>query len=458
MRKNKRRANQEPAAQGNDPRISDAVALRRKGWSLQDIADKHKVGETTVRRWIRCYSPAGGAVIKPDVSGGPPPADVGSVQDRTEVDGTIEAVKIDRPMSEQEMMAACKLDPKRWIPTWYKGNVWSGFYKLPTGSHKTVRLYQSKITCQRVISEQLEDAILQFVRENVKPIKNTIRAPKPAKQNQIVSWGLWDAHIGSYAWSTETGADWDVDIACHRIYNSIDDIVEELRQYPIKHIIMPIGNDFMHFDSCRMKTAHGDHPLDTDTRYARVYLAALRCLSYMVERALEIARYVELLYVPGNHDVTSSFTLIAALAQRYRNIGRVRIDLRANPRKYRMHGGVLLGYDHGAECPPNRLAQIFSNEARDLWSKATCREIHVGHKHQTRETRYDGVLPLSGVVVRVSPALCNSDAWHHSKGFIGEPRRSVEAWRYDDVGCRGCHIAWARDDRRKDVSEFLLTI
>ena len=451
-------------------KIEKLIALRKQGLSLRKIATRLGIHYTTCLNYLKDdYSPHEGR-------GQAPPEPTEKIVDRREIDGSIEMTSHDRLLSAEELMRICRADPKVWIPEYHKPNVWQGFYKLknwlphekikkiiamaeagrsiqqiqeeiqsPQYGHCKVNLFQSRLILRRAVPEPLEKAILEFVRKNVRPIA----APKKTKKRTgefMVCAGLWDAHLGMYAWHSETGNDFDVKIARRRIINSVDGLIEELKPYRIERLIMPIGNDLMHFDSVRQKTAFGDHLLDTDSRFAKVYVTALECLSYLVDRSLEMCDDVDLLYCPGNHDTTSSFTLCAALAQRYRKDGRVSVDLGANPRKYITYGSVLLGFDHGAEAKKNQLALIFSTEAKEHWSKSTYREIQIGHTHQRAEQEYASVIPTNGVLIRTNPALCNVDFWHHKQGLIGEPVKSIEAWRYDRVAYRGSHVVWARDD------------
>jgi transposase-like protein len=443
--------------------VAEMVRLRRQGWSMRDIARKFKVNHTTVLHWVRKNDVSGGARGS-DASGeAPPPQEPGVVQDKTDVDGTIDMLKMDRPPTVKELMDLCDLERGMWVPEYMKVNTWQGFGKLKGAAgerFEKVQLYQSKLTVKRVVAAELYEGILEFVRKNVGALPKPEGKPKENTVGRgfMVAWGLWDCHVGSYSWNSETNNDWDVDTACRRIFNSIDDMVEELRPYPVEQILMPVGNDLLHFDSARMKTAFGEHYLDTDTRYARVWQAGLACLAYMVERALEITDSLVIPYVPGNHDLTSSFTLTAALAQRYRNDPRVVFDLRANPRKYFTHGGVLLGFDHGADIKPDRMAMIMSTEAQAQWGASTYREMQIGHTHQRRERQYDGLIPVNGLLVRTNPSLCSIDQWHHSKGMIGEPMKSVEAYRYDRIGFRGSHVTWARDLEHPKAREALKAI
>lgn len=437
-----------------DMTVQKIVKLYREGRSFRDIGRELKLHHSTVGDAVKKYA---GQLGLGNTGGEPPPTSphYDKAVDKLEVDGSIEMVKMERPATVEELMTLCKLDKTRWIPQYFKPNSWQGFCKVNDGGEiRKVQLYQSKAVFKRIMTEELEEAIITFARENIRPLPKPSGKKKKDEEGFAVSWGLWDAHIGMYAWQAEVGADYDVGIACNRIFNSIDDMIKELKMYPISKIWMPIGNDFMHFDSVRMRTAFGEHYLDTDTRYGRVYLSALKCLAYMVERAMELCDNLDLIYVPGNHDLGASYGLCVALAQRYRNDARIKVDLSPSPRKYRTHGGVILGFDHGNDVKPNQYPLIFGQEAKEHWSNSTYREVQIGHTHQRKEQNFAGVIPANGLLVRTNPALCNTDSWHYNQGLLGEPTKSVEAWRYDKVGYRGSHVAWARDDKNSKIGDF----
>lgn len=446
-----------------DSVVSKMCALRKKGLTIVEISEQLGVDNSTVSRNLRRYLSQGappGETPEPigplyqEAKGGPPVGQPGEVINKIDIDGSVDVVSLDRPARPEEIRKMCNLDHVRWLEDVYRANMWQGFYKLKTKEgHKKVQLYQSRCTFRRIMTETLEHAICDFARKYIKPL---LKKALPKRQTprfkpgtgQMLCWGLWDAHIGMYAWNPETRNDFDVDIACNRICNTVDDLIPELRHYPIERIVMPVGNDYLHFDNAKHTTTFGEHFLDTDTRYARVYLWGLKCLSYMIERALEICDDVRILYVPGNHDVTSSYTLVVALSQRYLNDKRVTVSLDPNPRKYVMFGGTLLGFDHGRN-KPSQLKDVFSTEAKDHWSSSTYREIQIGDKHQRWEMQHEGVIPTNGVLIRRNPCLCNVDTWHYKQGLVGEPVKSIEAWRYSRIGYVGSHVAWARDEEHK---------
>lgn len=441
---------------------SEIARLRDEGWTYRQIAETYGVNHTAILRglqkWTSVSSKSAHQIFKEKKKGTPPPdhATVGQVADNLGTDGTITMLTEDEPANPDEM---CKfVDRTRWVQQYYRRKDYQGFYTYGTGDgrkHRKVQLYGNTIAFKRVISEEFEDALLSFMKENVRPLsKPKISRRRVAENAQCVSMGIWDAHLGMYAWREEVGGDYDLDIAMNRVCNSIDDLVAEVRMYPIEKIWLPVGNDFLHFDGVRQTTAFGDHLLDTDTRFGRVLRCGFQCLCYQVERATELCDDVEVLYIPGNHDTTVSMSLVFALRQRYLNDPRVSVDVRAMPIKWRMYGGSFVGFHHGHKIKPQQYPILFATEAKAVWSQTTYREVQIGHKHQHWEKEYEGVIPTNGMKIRMNPALCNVDAWHFGQGMLGEPVKSVEAWRYDKVAFRGSHVAWARDEQHATVREI----
>lgn len=448
-----------------DDQIQRIVQLRRDGRSYRDIGSELGINAATAMRYAKQMLGVEASQCGETNRPGPAGPINQPVDDRGPNGGDVSIVTPDKPRTLAEMMELFGIDGKSWVVTNFRANEWQGFYKIKnrvgdveTTGHQKVRLYQTRLTLKRIVAEEIEHAILKFTKEHVKALPTRKKKGRsPHDYPQMVSWGLWDAHLGMYAFRGEVGADYDVGIATNRVLNSIDDMVEELRAYPIEKILMPIGNDFLHFDSVRHTTTFGDNFLDTDTRYGHIYLAGLRCLAYMVERATEICDDIELIYVPGNHDLGTSYGLTVALSQRYRNDERVTADLSFNPRKYRKFGRTLLGYEHGQKCKAAQLALIMHEEARDLLAGVVWKEWQVGHTHQRQEKWFQGVEPTNSVLIRTNPCLCNVDSWHHNQGFISEPTKSVEAWRYrKDTGYVGSHVAWARDDQPGEAARSFL--
>lgn len=444
-------------------KIRKILELRSGGMSFNEIGRKLGITGETCRRYFKNHSrhdePLPEFTDAPNV---PDERDVDVLHDNSDLDGTVSIVKADRPIRPAEMKELAGLGSE-WIATHHKEKRWQSTSKVKQADGSDKIHVQDMFGCntsfRRVVDEEMREAILGWVGDNVKPV--TPREvfwtkDRISSEEFMVSWGLWDLHIGMYAFCKEVGHDYDVNIAMKRAMNSVDDMIAELAPYKITRILMPIGNDFMHFDNVRQRTTSATHDLDSDSRWQRALRAAIAVLEYMVSRATEICDDVDVFWVPGNHDTYTSYQLTAYLWGRFTNDQRVTVDLGENPQKVRRHGGVGIIYEHGQGVPPNRWPLIFHElmlehaEKHGLSTKLTHKEVQVGHTHQKKARDFMGETPAGGLRIVTNPTLCNSDYWHHQKGYIGTPLRSVEAFRYDEIGCRGSHVTWARDDDERE--------
>src|SRR5690606_18469359 len=93
-------------------------------------------------------------------------------------------------------------------------------------------------------------------------------------------------------------------------------------------------------------TAKGTYVDSVDDRFPRVFQTAMESLIYAVDLCREHAE-IEFVWVPGNHDPTTSWYLSQALKHRYHNDKHVKVDDGPAPRKYKRWGKNLLGLTHG---------------------------------------------------------------------------------------------------------------
>lgn len=324
--------------------------------------------------------------------------------------------------------------------------------------HRKVKLFTTKVKFRPAIPDAAQKALKNWVDRNAKsPLPKKTWKPKVNSKTSIVAnWGYYDTHIGMYSWAKETGSDWDVDIAVTRVLNSVDEMVERLRGLPpIRKLYMPVGNDLGHFDGVRQTTAMGLHHLDVDTRFPRVFDAAVSAMAYQVERACEVVDKVVLIWVPGNHDTSMSYGIFRALCMRYLNWPQVEVLDHVGERKFLYHGHCVIGFDHG-KIKPEAYQQIVMNECRGHLDNAWYVEMNVGHTHEAKQQILKTSVPTNGVTVRTHPSLCPADSWHYGHGFLGAPRKSVEALYYDDAGRIGDIVVYASDDRRRtDIDKFV---
>lgn len=271
----------------------------------------------------------------------------------------------------------------------------------------------------------------------VKPLSNNLTFPQiiqafevltPVKLNEytyksipstvglLLELPIMDFHLGKLAWSGETGNDYDLKVAEKLWYKTIVSLIWKALKYDtIEKIIFPVGQDYFHFDTPKTTTTAGT-PLDSDTRWEKMYDKGIELLVWTVEQLRKIAP-VEIMWVPGNHDRVLSYTATVGLAQRYSKTDSVTVNLSATPRKYILFGKNLIGYSHG-ENEGKRIDGLMQVEAPEYWAKSIFREFHMGHLHSelSRTT--------NGIIFRRISSITALDSWHVDGGFIGATRQA----------------------------------
>lgn len=263
--------------------------------------------------------------------------------------------------------------------------------------------------------------------EKMKGWEPKYKLPKLPKitDPHMLEASLTDEHFGMLAWGEETGEDHDCKIA-ERIYlNAIGDILVRTQGYPVEQVLLPIGNDFFHIDNSQNRTVAGTQ-LDCDSRYGRVIqlgtMAVIRAIDMLVQRAR-----VKVIWVPGNHDRTTSYHLVRELKAWYRNCDRVEVDAGPKVRKYEHYGATLLGFTHGDQEAHRDLPTIMASEVPQLWAATTDHVWHLGHFHKKKETRHTASDSFGACRIFVLPSLVSRDAWHFASGYVGG-KRATEAY------------------------------
>jgi len=304
-------------------------------------------------------------------------------------------------------------DSKEWELINAKNSMWN----VSNKQEGLKTLYSSKISVKpRVDTISLEEIQEHFENftNNYKPrkVENSIINTTSGKMLEIP---IMDLHLGKLSWNVETGENYDYKIAEERFFHAIDDIIQKTKCYKFEKIIFPIGNDFVNFDNIEGNTTGGTRQ-DNDLRWQKVYLKAMEILVKAIDMLKEIAP-VEVFYVAGNHDKTTSFYLTCYLNGFFRNNDKVDISLSPNVRKYIEFGKVLIGYTHG-NLEKKRINGLMQIEAREAWGRTRFHEFHLGHLHseQTKEE--------NGIIIRNISSITSGDAWHHESGYVGAIRKA----------------------------------
>lgn len=353
--------------------------------------------------------------------------------------------------SPKDVLARHSLDPDVWRVVRVVSNQWEGFIKTgPAGEERAekVPLYSTRVYVERILNEPME-ALLHKLASRVMPrpspkVKKSRHSPKP--EDQLAVFGLYDAHIGAISWAGEVDQNNSTVLAVERCKNAIDDLLTKAAIHPIRQMLIPVGNDFAHYDNERGETTSGNVVVDRDTRYARMVDACHEVLVYLVDRCLEVCDDLRIKYVGGNHDRLTSLHLCYWLKAMYQNDPRVDVDAAAHLRKYHMWGNVLIGLTHQDRMQIKSAYRLMAEEAKEHWANAKTKEIHVGHLHHTKTTALKAVDPdttssYGQVIIRQNPSLKPRDYYEYQHGY--DAVRCADLWRYSRDGIQGFETTYA---------------
>ena len=263
------------------------------------------------------------------------------------------------------------------------------------------------------VDKELRDKLLQeaLIDTFEEYRKTSCKTPLPDKnlKNLLTVYPMGDPHIGMYAWSEETGEDFDCDIAEEQLITAVRVLVERA---PASHtaIILNLG-DFFHADNMNNATFKNANPLDVDSRWSRVLRIGVRAMIECIYAALEKHKQVVVRNMAGNHDDHTSQFLSVALSLYFENNKRVAIEEQPTKFWYYRFGKVLLGSCHGDTAKPDALPGVMSADRAQDWGETEHRYWLTGHIHTTNKKEYHGCVWES------FRTLCAKDAWHTAMGY-----------------------------------------
>lgn len=334
------------------------------------------------------------------------------------------------PITPDAIMAAHNLNPSDWEVVSYKSNFWQSQQK---GGRK-IDLYQSKITVKpRKDSICLSDIDRFFEQKNYSAIPPIVPAHY-APDGDVLEVCIPDLHSGLFSWREETGEDYDHYIVRERFETCIADILARCEDRKFSKVLFVTLGDLLHVDNLKQETTKGTFQ-DVDGRFSKFFENTLDLLIDAV-RAFEQIAPVEVVYIQGNHDGITGYTLLKSVQMAFADHKDVFVDALPNPRKWRRIGVNLIGWCHG-DMSTKRIAQWLHQEARMEYGQTEYAEIHAGHLHS--QLTQDG----NGVIVRYLPTICSSSAWEHKQGynsawrgivsFVWAPKRGLREMWYSPV-------------------------
>lgn len=262
----------------------------------------------------------------------------------------------------------------------------------------------------RAIPKQ-EKAIISFT-ETLKDFKTPhipfYKKEKPTNTtNSCLIFNMQDAHWNKY--DNEGKNDMNKRFAI--VYDKMHKIVDKASLGTnLEKIIYVLGSDQFNSEHTGLTTkgTPQSNLYTFEDSFEKIAQHEIAVILFLLEKA----RYVEVLYIPGNHDQFVGWHLVQFLSAYFRNQTNVSFDKEQKATKYKRYQNTALQFNHGDVLKAEKLAQLFPMDFKEEWSKCDHFVSMVGDKH------HEVAKDLNGIKFYQLPALSTSKStWDDKQGF-----------------------------------------
>lgn len=246
-----------------------------------------------------------------------------------------------------------------------------------------IRHHDAGVTVEETVAH------IQKLFDGFEPIRVTVPPPDYHDDDLLTLYPIADAHLSMMAWGKETGENYNLDIASKRIISWMGQCVSASPPSG-KAVILDVG-DLTHGDDQTNQTPRSKHNLDTDTRHYKTLEVTILTMATAIELALARHEEVIVRILPGNHNPNSYLAVMFALAERYRNEPRVKVQ--KLPGEFFVHqfGSVMLAAHHGDKAKAERLVMFLADQYPTIWGATRHRFLFTGHLHHNVSQDIGGV-------------------------------------------------------------------
>ena len=305
--------------------------------------------------------------------------------------------------SPKRMLELHNLDPDLWEVYLVRNNLWHSQRKNDQGR---LLLYQSRLTAKPKQNKSITfEDVNKFFENHKYQSKINLKKYKDVNE-KVLEIDIADLHNGKLPYL-------DDDTVQDDFYYTLSEILNRAQGKNISKIYFTPMGDTSNFDSINGTTTSGT-PVSNNKTLQTVFDETTTMFIDAIEQLSNIAE-VEVLHIPGNHDLGFSYYLVKSLEMYFRKHNGVKIDTDHKMRKFRVIGNTLLGISHGNLSKANSSGWL-QVEAREEWGKTKYSEVHMGHVHSQH------TIEKSGTICRYLPSMSPTDNWHYEKGFVGAVR------------------------------------
>jgi hypothetical protein len=276
--------------------------------------------------------------------------------------------------------------------------------------------------------EEFAEAITAAAIETVKPIKPR-KITKKLKDPDVCVWyPLSDAHIGLYCWESEAEGNWDCKMAEAVLDESFDHVLQGSPSSETA-VIANLG-DWFHTDTPKNQTNASGHPLDVDSRWAKIIEIGIRMMVKIINSALLKHDTVHVINERGNHDEQTSYMLAMAINAWYRNEPRVTVDTSSDVFHWYEFGSNFFGTHHGHLVrKAEQLYRVMTEDKREEFGRCKHTHWHTGHIHH--HTSVD----VGSMRFESHNTIVPGDNYAHSHGYRSARGQQAITYHKDHGEC-----------------------
>ena len=280
----------------------------------------------------------------------------------------------------------------------------SSFWSKQKGSGYYVSAFFRAIPKQEKAITSFTEALKDFKTPHV-PVHKTNKSVSDI--NSCLIFNMQDAHWNKY----DNDGKNDMNKRFATIYAKMNKIVDRAAVgTDLEKIIYVLGSD--QFNSEHTGTTTKGTPQSNlytfEDSFEKIAQHEITVINFLLEKA----RYIEVLYVPGNHDQFVGWHLVQFLSAYFRHQPNLSFDKEQKATKYKRYRNTALQFNHGDVLKAEKLAQLFPMDFKEEWSKCDHFISMVGDKH------HEVAKDLNGIKFYQLPALSTSKStWEDKQGF-----------------------------------------
>lgn len=288
-------------------------------------------------------------------------------------------------------------------------------YKLVTHTGKGAyyNIASSDIRIKDGLEEFKADLLESISKISTLP-KTITRVPDTNKDGHLLVVDPADVHIQKLATVFETGDEYNSQIACQRVREGVEGLIQKANGFNIDQILFVGGNDILHTDTPKKTTTSGTFQ-DVDSNWYTAFAVAKSLYIEVIERLLQVAD-VHFVHNPSNHDWMIGTLLADVIQTYYKDCPNITFDCDLRHRKYFKYGTNLIGTTHGDGAKNDILPILMATEEPAMWSETKHRYVYTHHVHHKVAKDY------IGVTVEALRSPSGTDSWHHRNGYTGVPK------------------------------------